>query len=275
MITAGVISARRGYGDVHAFQGIVPVARGSAKAAPALLIPVIILGGILGGIFTPTEAGAIAVLYTLIIGTFYYRTLNMRKLIDAMTGTAKVTASALVIVSTAIVFSRILTYFRIPQEILELLIAVSDNRVIMALILIGFFPTHGHVHGCTGEHDYPRAIAHASCNSRDRAGYDGDSVRPVSHDQPLARPHHAAAWPPIIYHRPYSEGLIGTGFFGDHPVPVRRIGSLAADCVRAGNYNDDTSSSRTRVNTSVCRQRRNPAVNIEASTSNVACLVAR
>jgi tripartite ATP-independent transporter DctM subunit len=139
MITAGVISARRGYGDVHAFQGIVPIAKGSAKAAPALLIPVIILGGILGGIFTPTEAGAIAVLYTLTIGTFYYRTLNMRKLIDAMVGTAKVTASALVIVSTAIVFSRILTYFRIPQEILELLIAVSDNRVIMALILIGFF----------------------------------------------------------------------------------------------------------------------------------------
>ncbi|MEK9945545.1 MAG: TRAP transporter large permease subunit, partial [Alphaproteobacteria bacterium] len=59
--------------------------------------------------------------------------------IEAMIGTAKVTASALVIVSTAIVFSRILTFFRIPQEILELLIAISDNRVIMALILIGFF----------------------------------------------------------------------------------------------------------------------------------------
>ncbi len=50
MITAGVISARRGYGDVHAFQGIVPIATGSAKAAPALLIPVIILGGILLGL---------------------------------------------------------------------------------------------------------------------------------------------------------------------------------------------------------------------------------
>jgi tripartite ATP-independent transporter DctM subunit len=139
MITAGVISARRGYGDVHTFKGVIPIAKGSARAAPALLIPFIILGGILGGIFTPTEAGAIAVLYTLIIGTFYYRTLDLRNLIDAMIGTAKVTASALVIVSTAIVFSRILTFFKIPQEILELLIAISDNRVIMALILIGFF----------------------------------------------------------------------------------------------------------------------------------------
>jgi TRAP-type transport system large permease protein len=143
MVTAGVISARRGYGDIHPFEGIIPMAKGSAKAAPALLIPFIILGGILGGIFTPTEAGAIAVLYTLIIGTFYYRTLDMRKLIDSMIGTAKVTASALVIVSTAIVFSRILTFFRIPQEILELLIAVSDNRVIMALILIGLFLVMG------------------------------------------------------------------------------------------------------------------------------------
>lgn len=117
--------------------------KAAPKPPPALLIPFIILGGILGGIFTPTEAGAIAVLYTLIIGTFYYRTLNMRKLIDSMIGTAKVTASALVIVSTAIVFSRILTFFRIPQEILELLIAVSDNRVIMALILIGLFLVMG------------------------------------------------------------------------------------------------------------------------------------
>jgi len=124
---------------MHAFEGILPIAKGGAKAAPALLIPFIILGGILGGIFTPTEAGAVAVIYTLIIGTFYYRTLDMKNLIEAMIGTAKVTASALVIVSTAIVFSRILTFFRIPQEILELLIAISDNRVIMALILIGFF----------------------------------------------------------------------------------------------------------------------------------------
>ena len=143
MVTAYIISARRGYGDMHKFEGVIPIVKGSAKAAPALLIPFIILGGILGGVFTPTEAGAVAVLYTLLIGTLYYRTLDMRNLIEAMIGTAKVTASALIIVSTAIVFSRILTFFKIPQEILELLIAISDNRVIMALILIGFFLVMG------------------------------------------------------------------------------------------------------------------------------------
>jgi len=139
MLTAYVISVRRGYGDVHAFAGVVPMVKGAGSAAPALLIPFIILGGILGGIFTPTEAGAVAVLYTLIIGTVYYRTLDFKNLFEAMVSTARVTASALIIVSTAIVFSRILTFFKIPQEILELLIAVSDNRIIMALILIGFF----------------------------------------------------------------------------------------------------------------------------------------
>ena len=115
MVTAYIISARRGYGDMHKFEGVIPIVKGSAKAAPALLIPFIILGGILGGVFTPTEAGAVAVLYTLLIGTLYYRTLDMRNLIEAMIGTAKVTASALIIVSTAIVFSRILTFFKIPQ----------------------------------------------------------------------------------------------------------------------------------------------------------------
>ncbi len=139
MLTAYVISVRRGYGDIHPFEGVVPMIKGTGSAAPALLIPFIILGGILGGVFTPTEAGAFAVLYTLLIGTLYYRTLDMHNLIEAMVSTAKVTASALIIVSTAIVFSRILTFYRIPQEILELLLAVSDNRVIMALILIGFF----------------------------------------------------------------------------------------------------------------------------------------
>jgi tripartite ATP-independent transporter DctM subunit len=139
MFTAFIISWRRGYGDMHPFEGIVPVIKGTGSAAPALLIPFIILGGILGGVFTPTEAGAVAVLYTLIIGTLYYRTLDMKNLLEAMVQTAKVTASALIIVSTAIVFSRILTFYRVPQEILELLLAVSDNRIIMALILIGFF----------------------------------------------------------------------------------------------------------------------------------------
>lgn len=139
MTTAYAIAARNGYGAIHRFEGVVSVAVGSLKALPALFIPVLLLGGILSGIFTPTEAGAVAVLYTLLIGTFYYRTLNLEKFIEALISTAKVTGSALLIVSTAIVFSRILTYYRIPQETLELLLSISQDRIVIFLMILAFF----------------------------------------------------------------------------------------------------------------------------------------
>ena len=117
--------------------------RSSGSAFPALLIPIIILGGILAGIFTPTEAGAVAVFYTLAIGTFYYRSLDWPKLRASMIATAKVTASALFILAVALVFSRILTFFRIPEEILKLILSISTNKIIIALIIIAFFLVMG------------------------------------------------------------------------------------------------------------------------------------
>ena len=139
MIVAYTICAARGYGHVHRFEGVAATSLGTAKALPALMIPVLILGGILSGIFTPTEAGAIAVAYTLLVGAFYYRSLDGTKLRASLVSTARVTASALLIVAAAIVFGRILTFYRVPQEILDLLLSITDSRVILALIVILFF----------------------------------------------------------------------------------------------------------------------------------------
>ena len=139
MITAYVICSIKGYGQVHRFEGVVSTSVGTFKALPALMIPVLILGGILSGVFTPTEAGAIAVLYTLLVGTFYYRNLDNYKLRASLVATARVTASALLIVAAAIVFGRILTFYRVPQEILDLLLSITDSRIILALIIIVFF----------------------------------------------------------------------------------------------------------------------------------------
>ena len=139
MIVAYTICATRGYGHVHRFEGVAATSLGTARALPALMIPVLILGGILSGIFTPTEAGAIAVAYTLLVGAFYYRSLDGDKLRASLVATARVTASALLIVAAAIVFGRILTFYRVPQEILDLLLSITDSRVILALIVILFF----------------------------------------------------------------------------------------------------------------------------------------
>ncbi len=139
MIVAYVICKRKDYGEVTKIQGPVAVTKGAWDALPALLIPVLLLGGILTGTFTPTEGGAVAVAYTLVVGFVIYRTLNIKKLIGALTATAKVTASALIIVATALVFSRILTFFRIPQEILELIVSITDNRIFLVVLIVVFF----------------------------------------------------------------------------------------------------------------------------------------
>ena len=137
------ISSLRGYGDIHRFEGPVKVAKGSFTALPALFIPVLLLGGILGGVFTPTEAGAVAALYTLLVGTFYYRTLTWRKFIAAVMGSVRITGSAMLIVAAAFVFSKLLTFFMIPQEVLDLLLSITDNRTILILIIIVFFLVMG------------------------------------------------------------------------------------------------------------------------------------
>jgi tripartite ATP-independent transporter DctM subunit len=139
MVVSYLMSWRRGYGEVHRFQGAGPAAKSAGNALPALLIPVLLIGGILTGWFTPTEAGAVAVLYSLVVGLFFYRTLNLTKVAQAMVSTARVTSSALIIVATAIVFSRILTFFQIPKELLDLILSISDNRIIIFLIIIVFF----------------------------------------------------------------------------------------------------------------------------------------
>ena len=101
-----------------------------------MTIPLFLIGGIVLGVFTPTEAGAAAVLYSLFLGLLY-RKLSPRVLGTALAETVRISASALFIVSTAFVFSRILTFQRVPQELLNLLLTISENPVIAILILTG------------------------------------------------------------------------------------------------------------------------------------------
>ena len=143
MLAAYVICRRNDYGNVHRFERLAPATTSAFKAAPALLIPVFILSGILSGVFTPTEAGAAAVAYTLLLGALLYRTLSRSKLVASLIATARVTASALLIVAAAVVFSRLLTFYRVPQEILDVLLSITDSRVLLFLIIIVFFLAAG------------------------------------------------------------------------------------------------------------------------------------
>ncbi len=143
MATNWVICTRRGYGAVSRFEGVGPLARSTLRAFPALVIPVWLLGGILGGVFTPTEAGAAAVLYAVLVGRFLYRSLDSKKMIEALVATGKITAQALLTVTTAFVLSRFLTYYKVPHQLLDLMLAISTDKIVLILILIVFFTVIG------------------------------------------------------------------------------------------------------------------------------------
>lgn len=100
-----------------------------------LLMPVIILGGIYGGIFTPTEAAAVSVIYGLIVALFIYRDVTFRDLIDIFIDSAKTTGGIMLIVASASLFSYCCTLFGISQAAQALLSNVSSNRIVFLLIV--------------------------------------------------------------------------------------------------------------------------------------------
>ncbi|MDO6485743.1 TRAP transporter large permease [Shimia thalassica] len=101
----------------------------------ALLVPVIILGGIYSGVFTPTEAGAIAVVYALLVGLFVYGDLTFSDLPKVFADSARTSGSILVLVIMATAFGRLITIARIPSDIALSLTSLSDNPIVILLLI--------------------------------------------------------------------------------------------------------------------------------------------
>jgi tripartite ATP-independent transporter DctM subunit len=108
------------------------------RAVPALLMPVIIIGGILGGIFTATEASAVAVFYALFVGFFITKKLTLRNLPQIVVQSALVTSAALLIVSMASLFANILTVVQVPQTVAASITGISRNPMIVMTIVAVF-----------------------------------------------------------------------------------------------------------------------------------------
>jgi tripartite ATP-independent transporter DctM subunit len=109
------------------------------------MMPIIILGGILGGIVTPTEAASIAVAYALFIGTFVYRTLSFGALYRMLVSTARITGVIFVIIAFAGILGWWMSFERIPQAIAESILVISDNRYAVIAIIIGILLVVGMV----------------------------------------------------------------------------------------------------------------------------------
>lgn len=111
------------------------VAKAFVDALWGLMIPIIILGGIYGGFFTPTEAAVVAVFYGLFVGIFIYRELNIKKLYTIFLDASVQTAIVMLVVSTASIFAHIITTERYARDIADLLLSVSDNPIIVLLLI--------------------------------------------------------------------------------------------------------------------------------------------
>jgi tripartite ATP-independent transporter DctM subunit len=115
------------------------------RAVPALMLPLIILGGIHTGAFTPTEASAVAVFYAWFAGRFVYRTLTIEKIPGILVRTAIMTASVMLMISTSDVFSWALTVLQVPQAISEFIVSLDLGpfgfliAVNIFLLLFGIF----------------------------------------------------------------------------------------------------------------------------------------
>ncbi len=114
---------------------VTTVIRGLKDAILALLMPVILMGGILTGVFTPTEAAGVSVLYAVVVGFLVFRELTLQKLLNALYETALVTATILFILAFAHLFGWILSAENVPTHVAEFFIHITENRILLLLLL--------------------------------------------------------------------------------------------------------------------------------------------
>ncbi|MGP4105866.1 TRAP transporter large permease [Virgibacillus sp. L01] len=135
MVYAYFYSKKMGFKGMDEPTSLKKIWTATWEAKWALLIPVIILGGIYGGFFTPTEAAVIAVVYGLIAGMAIYRELSFRMLPKVLTDAALMTATILIIVGTATAFGRFLTIEQIPLKVANAMMAVSESPIIIMMLI--------------------------------------------------------------------------------------------------------------------------------------------
>ncbi|MCC7426911.1 MAG: TRAP transporter large permease [Alphaproteobacteria bacterium] len=136
MVFCHVIAKRKGY-PRYPRATMAEMAHGLGRGTPALLLPVIIVGGMLTGAFTPTEAAAVAVLYGLVLGVIVYRNVSLREAWSLSVSVGLSSSRILFIVAIASAFSWIMLREQVPQVIATALGALTANRhVVMAIMIV-------------------------------------------------------------------------------------------------------------------------------------------
>ena len=105
------------------------------RAIPGILMPLIILGGIFSGYFTPSEAAAVAVVYAVLVSAFIYRDLTLKGLFEIMKGSARTSAVIMIIIACSGPFGWVLANWKIPEAIAGAVLSISQNKYIIMLLI--------------------------------------------------------------------------------------------------------------------------------------------
>ncbi|QUH27268.1 TRAP transporter large permease [Serpentinicella alkaliphila] len=131
------ISKKRNYPKGDKFS-LIRVFKALKESIWAVLLPVIIIGGIISGYFTPTEAAVVSVVYALIVSLLIYKEMTIKDLPKVLIDTGKTTGIVMLVAGTAMVVAWLLTVVRIPQTIATTILSISENPFVV-LLIINFF----------------------------------------------------------------------------------------------------------------------------------------
>lgn len=134
MIAAYFVAVKRGYPQ-GAFPGWRAFITALAAAIPGLMAAAIIVVGVLSGVFTPTESAGIAVVYTILVALFVYRSLTWERFIAATTASVRTTAMVMIVIGAAGAFGWLLALLQAPTQLADLLRGITENPLLLLLLI--------------------------------------------------------------------------------------------------------------------------------------------
>lgn len=133
-VVSYLVAVKRGY-QSEVFPGFVILFKNLIMAIPGLTTAIIIVGGVLSGIFTVTESGAFGAIYAFLVTIIVYRALTWKKFKIAVTNSVKTTAMVMILIACSSAFAYLLTFYQVPQKMSSFLVGISDNRIIILLMI--------------------------------------------------------------------------------------------------------------------------------------------
>ena len=133
-VTAYVVAVKRGY-KAEKFPGWKMLAISFAGAIPGLLTAVIIVGGVLSGVFTVTESGAFGAIYAFVVTLLVYRSITWTKFKMAVVSSVRTTSMVMILIACAGAFAYMLTFYRVPSKTVDLLMGITDNPILILLMI--------------------------------------------------------------------------------------------------------------------------------------------